>query len=92
VKFENPATRYAIVGVFVTQGASGVRIAVTGAGPCVFRVPAMEKALASDFSPDAVASVKIGASELHSDMHASAEYRAHLVTVIAKRAVAQALA
>jgi carbon-monoxide dehydrogenase medium subunit len=92
VKFKNPASRYAIAGVFVAQGASGVRVAVTGAGPCVFRVPAMEKALASDFSPDAAASVKIAAGQLHSDMHASAEYRAHLVTVIAKRAVAQALA
>jgi carbon-monoxide dehydrogenase medium subunit len=90
-KFKNPASRYAIVGVFVSQGGGGVRVAVTGAGPFVFRVPEMEKALASKFSPDAVAGIKVSADGLNSDIHASSEYRAHLVTVMAKRAVQAAL-
>jgi carbon-monoxide dehydrogenase medium subunit len=89
-KFPNPASRYAIVGVFVAKTKGGVRVAVTGAGPCVFRVPELEKALASKFSPDAVAGIKVPATNLNSDIHASAEYRAHLVTVMAKRAVAAA--
>ncbi len=90
-KFKNPASRYAIVGVFVSEGGGGVRVAVTGAGPSVFRVPEMEKALASKFSPDAVAGIKVAAGGLNSDIHASSEYRAHLVTVMAKRAVQAAL-
>ncbi|MCW5621223.1 MAG: FAD binding domain-containing protein, partial [Burkholderiales bacterium] len=92
VKFNNPASRYAIVGVFVAETANGVRVAVTGAGPAVFRVPEMEKALAARFAPDAMAKVKVDAGTLNSDLHASAEYRAHLITVLAKRAVEQALA
>ena len=91
MKFKNPASRYAIVGVFVADTASGVRVAVTGAGPKVFRVPEMEKALGSKFAPESVANVKIPDKGLNSDIHASAEYRAHLVTVMAKRAVAAAL-
>lgn len=91
VKFPNPASRYAIVGVFVAETGSGVRVAVTGAGPVVFRVPAMEKALAASFSADALKGIAVDASSLNGDMHASAEYRAHLVSVIAKRAVEQAL-
>jgi len=91
-KFKNPASRYAIVGVFVADTGNGVRVAVTGAGPCVFRVAAMEKALASKFAADAIAGIRLPASGLNSDLHASAEYRAHLVTVMAKRAVEQALA
>jgi len=91
-KFKNPASRYAIVGVFVCEGPGGVRVAVTGAGPSAFRVPEMEKALASKFSPDAVAGIKVSSSGLNSDIHASSEYRAHLVTVMAKRAVQAALA
>ena len=90
-KFKNPASRYAIVGVFVSEGGSGVRVAVTGAGASAFRVPEMEKALASKFSPDAVAGIKVSANGLNSDIHASSEYRAHLVTVMAKRAVQAAL-
>jgi carbon-monoxide dehydrogenase medium subunit len=86
-KFHNPASRYAIVGAFVAQTDQGVRVAITGAGPCVFRVPEMEQALSSNWSPDAVKDVKVSADELNSDLHASAEYRAHLVTVMAKRAV-----
>jgi aerobic carbon-monoxide dehydrogenase medium subunit len=87
-KFRNPASRYAIVGVFVAKTPTGVRVAVTGAGPCVFRVPAMETALAANFSPDAIKDIQIPQDDLNSDIHASAEYRAHLVTVMARRAVA----
>jgi carbon-monoxide dehydrogenase medium subunit len=89
-KFPNPASRYAMAGVFVARTKSGVRVAVTGAGPCVFRVPAMEAALAKSFSPDAISGIAIGADSLNSDIHGSAEYRAHLVGVMAKRAVAEA--
>jgi carbon-monoxide dehydrogenase medium subunit len=87
-KFRNPASRYAIVGVFVAKTGSGVRVAVTGAGPCVFRVPEMEQALAKSFTADAIKDIKVPASNLNSDIHASSEYRAHLITVMAKRAVA----
>jgi carbon-monoxide dehydrogenase medium subunit len=90
MKFPNPASRYAMVGVFVAKTASGVRVAVTGAGPCVFRVKAMEDALAKSFSSDAIKDIKIPADGLNSDIHASAEYRAHLVNVMARRAVDQA--
>ena len=90
-KFPNPASRYAMVGVFVAQGADGARVAVTGAGSCVFRVPEMEAALTANFAPGSVAQVKVPADDLNSDLHGSAEYRAHLVTVMAKRAVAAAL-
>ena len=90
-KFKNPASRYAMVGVFVSEGTGGVRVAVTGAGPSVFRVPAMEKALTAKFSADEIASIPVSATGLNNDLHATAEYRAHLVTVMAKRAVEQAL-
>jgi len=86
-KFPNPASRYAIVGVMAAQTADGVRVAVTGAGSCVFRVGDMEQALAGNFSADAVAGISVSADGLNSDLHATAEYRAHLVTVMAKRAV-----
>jgi aerobic carbon-monoxide dehydrogenase medium subunit len=86
-KFKNPASRYAIVGVFVTKTAGGVRVAVTGAGPCVFRIPEMEAALARSFTPDAIKDIQIKEDGLNSDIHASAEYRAHLVNVMARRAV-----
>jgi carbon-monoxide dehydrogenase medium subunit len=92
MKFNNPASRYAIVGVFVAETGSGVRVAVTGAAGSVFRVPDMEHALSAKFSPDAIAGIQVAPGALNSDMHASAEYRAHLITVMAKRAVAQALA
>ena len=91
MKFANPASRYAMVGVFVAHTASGIRVAVTGAGPCVFRVAAMEKALTTRFTPESVAGIKVSADDLSSDMHASAEYRAHLVGVMASRAVTQIL-
>ena len=87
MKFPNPASRYAMVGVFVAKTGNGVRVAVTGAGPCVFRVKAMEDALAKNFSSDAIKDIKVPADGLNSDIHASAEYRAHLVNVMARRAV-----
>jgi carbon-monoxide dehydrogenase medium subunit len=89
-KFPNPASRYAMVGVFVAKTRSGVRVAVTGAGSCVFRIPEMEAALAKSFAPDAVADIAIDAADLNSDIHGSAEYRANLVAVMAKQAVASA--
>lgn len=90
-KFRNPASRYAIVGVFVAKFPSGVRVAVTGAGQGgVFRQTEMEKALSAKFAPDAIANIKTPSGDLNSDIHASAEYRAHLVGVIAKRAIAKA--
>ena len=90
-KFANPASRYAIVGVFVAKTASGVRVAVTGAGHSgVFRVSTMEQALTGTFSPEAIAGITVDPGGLSSDMHASAAYRAHLVAVMAKRAVAVA--
>ena len=90
-KFRNPASRYAIVGVYVARTAGGVRVAVTGAGQNgVFRHTAMEQALSANFSPDAIAGLATSADGLNSDIHASAEYRAHLVGVMAKRAVARA--
>lgn len=90
VKFRQPASRFALVGVFVSQGTSGVRVAVTGAGPGVFRVPALEKALAANWSAAACGGVKVDADGLNTDLHASAEYRAHLIPVLAGRAVAEA--
>ncbi len=90
MKFPNPASRYAMVGVFVAKTAGGVRVAVTGAGSCVFRVKAMEDALAKNFSADAIKDIQIPAKDLNNDIHASPEYRAHLVNVMARRAVAAA--
>jgi len=90
MKFPNPASRYAMVGVFVAKTAAGVRVAVTGAGPCVFRVKAMEEALSKNFSADAIKDIKVPADGLNSDIHGSAEYRAHLVGVMARRAVDKA--
>ncbi len=90
MKFPNPASRYAMVGVFVAKTKAGVRVAVTGAASSVFRETAMEAALAKSFTPDAVANIKVAATNMNSDLHGSAEYRAHLVTVMAKRAVVAA--
>jgi len=90
-KFPNPASRYAMVGVFVAQTSGGVRVAVTGAGQGgVFRHAAMEAALASNFSAAALNGVATPQDDMNGDIHASQEYRAHLVGVIAKRAVAKA--
>ncbi|GAB4230301.1 MAG: xanthine dehydrogenase family protein subunit M [Methyloligellaceae bacterium] len=90
VKFANEASRYALAGVFVAKRGDEVRVAVTGAGPCVFRVPAMEAALSRNFAPEALEDIEIDADGLNSDIHASASYRAHLVGVLARRAVAAA--
>ena len=91
IKFKNPASRYAMVGVFVAESASGLRVAATGAGPCVFRIPEMEKALGKSFTTEALKGIKVPSDNLNTDIHATAEYRAHLVTVMAQRAVEQAL-
>ena len=91
VKFPHPASRYALVGVFVAQFPNAVRVAVTGAGPGVFRVPEMERALSKSFAPHSVAGIGVASEGLNSDLFGSADYRAHLVTVMAKRAVAAAL-
>jgi len=90
MKFPNPASRYCIVGVMVSQKGSDVRVGVTGAGGCAFRVGDMEAALGGSFAPEAVEDIQIPDGDLNTDIHASAEYRAHLVTVMAKRAVAEA--
>lgn len=90
-KFRSQASRYALAGVFVAEREAGVRVAVTGAGPCVFRVPQMERALEKNFHPDAVAAIRVDAGMLNTDLHASAEYRAHLVGVMARRAVEAAM-
>lgn len=87
-KFPNPASRYAIVGVMASTGPAGVRVAVTGAGEGgVFRVAAMEQTLGKTFAAKALDGISVPADGLNSDIHASAEYRAHLVGVMAKRAV-----
>lgn len=87
-KFPHPASRFALVGVFVATGPAGVRVAVTGAGTSVFRAAALEQALAKRFSADALANVALPADGLQSDPFGSAEYRAHLVGLLARRAVA----
>ncbi|OJJ09018.1 MULTISPECIES: xanthine dehydrogenase family protein subunit M [unclassified Roseibium] len=91
-KYPNPASRYAMAGVFVAQGSDGsVKVAVTGAGQDgVFRMNDMEAALGSNWSADAVSGIAPNADDLLSDLHGSAAYRANLVTVMAKRAVAAA--
>jgi len=91
MKFKNPASRFAMVGVFVADFGGKVRVAVTGAGASVFRQAEMEKALSAKFAPESVANIKVKADGLNNDLHASPEYRAHLVTVMAKRAVEAAL-
>jgi aerobic carbon-monoxide dehydrogenase medium subunit len=91
MKFKNPASRFAIVGVFVADFGGKVRVGVTGAGACAFRQADMEKALAAKFAPESVANIKVKPDGLNNDLHASPEYRAHLITVMAKRAVEAAL-
>jgi len=90
-KFRNPASRYALVGVFVAKTKRGVRVAVTGAGSNgVFRVPAFEAALDKNFAASGLDGLSVPPSGLASDLHADADYRAHLIGVLAKRAVAAA--
>jgi len=92
VKFRQPASRFALVGVFVSEGAGHVRVAVTGAGHTgVFRMKDMEKKLGEKFTPESIAKSKAAPDKLMADIHAGADYRAHLITVLAQRAVAAAL-
>ena len=86
-KFPNPASRYAVVGVMVAETSDGIRVAVTGAAACAFRATTMEDALSKDFSAAALEGIAVDAADLNSDLHASSEYRAHLVGVMARRAV-----
>jgi aerobic carbon-monoxide dehydrogenase medium subunit len=91
-KFRNQASRYALVGVFVSKRGSEIRVAVTGAGGNgVFRVTSFEEALKKRFSPKSLEGMTVPADGLNSDIHGSAEYRAHLVGVLARRAVAEAV-
>ncbi|MGE4239708.1 FAD binding domain-containing protein [Ramlibacter sp.] len=91
MKFRQPASRFALIGVFVAQTDAGVRVAVTGGGNGVFRHRELEAALAKSFTPEAAASVRVDGSNLSSDLHASAAYRANLIGVMTQRAVAKAL-
>jgi aerobic carbon-monoxide dehydrogenase medium subunit len=91
-KFRNQASRFALVGVFVAKRGSDNRVAVTGAGSNgVFRVKSFEEALKKRFSPKSLESLTIPADGMNADIHGSAEYRAHLVGVLARRAVAEAI-
>ena len=90
MKFVQPASRFALVGVFVAQTAGGVRVAVTGAAAGVFRAKPLEDALAKSFTADAAKAVKMSTAGLNNDLHGSPEYRAHLISVMAARAVTAA--
>jgi carbon-monoxide dehydrogenase medium subunit len=92
VKYKQPASRFALVGVMVSQSAQGVRVGVTGARACAFRVPELEKALTASFTGAATAGVKLAPAGMNADLHGTAEYRAAMVVVMAKRAVEAALA
>jgi carbon-monoxide dehydrogenase medium subunit len=92
VKYRQPASRFALVGVFVAQTAGGVRVGVTGAKGHAFRATEIEAALTTSFTPEAAKAVKMPTTDINSDMHGSAEYRAAMISVMASRAVAAALA
>jgi len=92
VKYKQPASRFALIGVFVGQGAGGVRVAVTGAKGSVFRAQPLEDALSKSFTPEAAKAVRMPTDGINSDMHGSAAYRAAMISVMASRAVAAALA
>ncbi|MEK9677624.1 MAG: hypothetical protein VW169_04455 [Rhodospirillaceae bacterium] len=86
--FPNPASRYPIVGAFVAKTGSGVRVGVTGAGPCAYRQTEFEEAWADgNLDAEKIKDIKVSADGLNSDIHASAEYRAHLINVMARRAI-----
>ena len=86
-KLPNPASRYAVVGVYVAKYKSGINVAVTGAKPCVYNNKDLAQALSKNFSSSAIDSVKITSSGMNADIHASADYRANMVRVFAKKAV-----
>ena len=86
-KYPNPASRYAIVGAYVAKLKKEVRVAITGASSCVFRSKELESALSNNFSPSAVDNINISSKGLNSDLHASSEYRAHLIKVMVRKAV-----
>ncbi len=88
-KFPNPASRYAVVGVLIADFAGSIRVGVTGAGPCAFRATGIEDVLNADLTPDALDSVAVPDAGFNSDLHASAEYRAHLVKIMAQRALSK---
>jgi aerobic carbon-monoxide dehydrogenase medium subunit len=90
IKYKQPASRFALVGVFVSQDAGGVRVGVTGAKASAYRESAIEAALGKSFTPDAAKAVKVSAAGMNTDLHGSAEYRAAMVAVMASRAVAAA--
>lgn len=85
--FPNPASRFPIVGAFVAKTADGVRVGVTGAGPCAYRQTEFEEAWSGGLDPEKIKDIKVSADGLNSDIHASAEYRAHLINVMARRAI-----
>ncbi len=87
--FPNPASRYPIVGSFVAKTSNGVRVAITGAGPCVFRINDFEVALTNNYNPKEIRDIKVPDEGLSSDIHASAEYRAHLINVMTRRAIGE---
>ena len=89
--FPNPASRFPIVGAFVAKGTDGVRVAITGAGPCAFRQNDFETAMPHKLAAAAIQDIHISDSGLNSDIHASAEYRAHLINVMTRRAIAKAM-
>jgi len=91
IKYKQPASRFALVGVFVSQGAGGVRVAVTGAKSNVFRATPIEQALAKSFTAEAAKAVKMPTDGINADLHGSAAYRAAMISVMASRAVAKAL-
>jgi carbon-monoxide dehydrogenase medium subunit len=91
LKLRNPASRYAVVGVMVAETSQGIRVAVTGAGACVFRVPSFEQALSRRFTADSLVGLRVPSDGMNDDMHGSAAYRASLIGVIARRAVAMAV-
>ena len=92
IKYKQPASRFALIGVCVAQTSSGVRVAVTGAKGNVFRATAIEATLAKSFTPEAAKGVRMPTTDINSDMHGTAEYRAAMISVMASRAVAAALA